>query len=221
MLPIKAIVFDVYGTLFNVDSIIPAAERQFPGYGRKISELWRRKQLEYTWLRSLMERYADFGQVTDDALSYTLQALKLQNNAEVRSGMLKEYLVLKPFPEVPAALNRLQQRMLAVLSNGTPFMLHSVLSHSGLLHYFPAVMSVDPLRIYKPYKGVYQLAPSTLGISKEEILFVSANSFDAAGGKNFGLQVCWVNRANIPFDVLDVKPDFVVRDLDQLVQLLG
>ena len=217
---IKTIVFDAYGTLFDVNSVITMAERLFPGEGKKISELWRRKQLEYTWLRSLMGRYEDFWKVTDDSLAYTLKTLNLQSDAGIRNILLNEYLFLKPFPDVPAALNQLRHYTLAILSNGAPHMLYSVVNHAGLNHIFTAVISVDVLKIYKPFPGVYQLALANLTVRKEEVLFISANSFDAAGAKNFGFKVCWVNRINTIFDELDVTPDLVVVNLHQLTNIL-
>ncbi|MCA0758093.1 haloacid dehalogenase type II [Paenibacillus sp. N4] len=221
MRAIKTIVFDAYGTLFDVHSVIAAAERLFPGQGRKISEIWRQKQLEYTWLRSLMGRYKDFWKVTDDSLLYTLETLNLPSDEQVRSLLLREYLVLNPFPDVPAAFNQLKDYKLAILSNGTPYMLHSVVSHTGLSPYLSGVISVDQLKIYKPFPGVYQLALTNLNVRKEEVLFVSANSFDAAGGKSFGFTVCWVNRLHTHFDELDVTPDLVVNNLEQLANLLA
>lgn len=218
---IKAVVFDAYGTLFDVHSVITMAERLFPGEGKKISEIWRMKQLEYTWLRSLMGRYRDFWKVTDDSLAYTLKTLKLQADVDIRNMLLNEYLFLKLYPDVPAALNQLMHKTLAILSNGTPHMLYSVVNHAGLSNIFSAVLSVDVLKIYKPYIGVYQLALTNLKVRREEVLFISANSFDAAGAKNFGFKVCWVNRLNLTFDELDVTPDLVVNNLDQLKNILA
>lgn len=217
---IKAIVFDAYGTLFDIHSVITMAERLFPGEGTKISKIWRQKQLEYTWLRSLMGRYRDFWKVTDDSLAYTLKTLKLQNDVEIRNILLNEYLFLKPYPDVPTALKQLLHKPLAILSNGTPNMLYSVVNNAGLSNIFSAVISVDVLKIYKPFMGVYQLAVTNLNVRREEILFISANSFDAAGAKNFGLKVCWVNRFNMTFDELDVTPDLVVNNLTQLTNIL-
>lgn len=217
---IKTIVFDAYGTLFDVQSVITMAERLFPGEGKRISETWRQKQLEYTWLRSLMGRYRDFWKVTDDSLAYTLKKLNLQSDAKIRKILLQEYLFLKPFPDVTAALNQLRHYTLAILSNGTPHMLYSVVNHTGLNHIFASVISVDVLKIYKPFPGVYQLALTNLNVRKEEVLFVSANSFDAAGAKNVGFNVCWVNRFNTVFDELDMTPDLVVNNLNQLTDIL-
>ncbi|WP_199615867.1 haloacid dehalogenase type II [Paenibacillus alkalitolerans] len=221
MQSIKAVAFDAYGTLFDVHSVTAKTERLFPGHGKRISEIWRQKQLEYTWLRSLMGRYIDFWRVTDDALKYALKTLRLQANDRTRIVLLQEYLVLKPFPEVFSVLQQLKPvTTLAILSNGTPQMLNSIVNDAGLGPFFSAVLSADAIKIYKPYMGVYQLLPANLGFRKEEILFVSANSWDAAGAKAFGLAVCWVNRSNMPFDELDVTPDLVVNNLEQLKNIL-
>jgi 2-haloacid dehalogenase len=221
MHPIKAIVFDAYGTLFDVRSANQGIERLFPGKGEAVGDLWRRKQLEYTWLRSLMGRYRDFWSVTNDALVYALETYRLPAGAEIRAPLLREYLVLQPFPEVPSILHRLRPRTLGILSNGTPGMLHAMVNHAGLGSYFAAVLSVDPVRIYKPFMGVYQLAPAVLGVRKENILYVSGNAWDAAGAKTFGFQVCWVHRSDAPFDRLDAVPDLTVSSLDQLSALLA
>ncbi|QYR19699.1 haloacid dehalogenase type II [Paenibacillus sp. sptzw28] len=221
MRPIKAIVFDAYGTLFDIHSVISKIDQLFPGEGKQISELWRKKQLEYTWLRSLMGRYRDFWKVTDDSLAFALKALRLRSDGQTRNIILNEYLVLKPYPEVAAALDQLQHLPLGILSNGTPYMLYSVVNNAGLHHLFSTVLSVDSLKIYKPFSGVYELASVYLGVSREDILYVSANAWDAAGAKAFGLMVCWVNRLNMPFDELDVAPDLIVSNLDQLMNILA
>lgn len=221
MHPIKIIVFDSYGTLFDVHSVITRAEQLFPGHGKRISEIWRQKQLEYTWLRSLMGRYRDFWKVTDDSLAFTLKALGLHADPAIRNSILQEYLILKPFPDVLAALEHLKHNTLAILSNGTPHMLNSVLNHTGLRHYFSAVFSVDAVKVYKPYPEVYRMAFPYNGVRKEEILYVSGNAFDAAGAKAFGYTVCWVNRSNSTFEELDVTPDLVISGFDQLKNLFA
>ncbi|XEC94371.1 haloacid dehalogenase type II [Paenibacillus tarimensis] len=220
MVRVQTVVFDAYGTLFDVHSVVEKLDHFFPGKGQEVSDVWRQKQLEYTWLRSLMGRYKNFWYVTDDALVYALKSLGLHADAATRRMVLSEYVYLKPFPEVPSLLNRIQGMPLAILSNGTPQMLHSVVNHAGLGHYFSAILSVDVIRIYKPYMGVYQLAPANLGFRREEILYVSGNAWDAAGAKTYGLTVCWVNRTNTVFDELDVRPDLIVRDLSQLADVL-
>ncbi|BCJ85032.1 haloacid dehalogenase type II [Effusibacillus dendaii] len=214
---IKAIVFDAYGTLFDVHTVVEKCEQYFPTQGKVISQIWRQKQLEYTWLRSLMGRYEDFWHVTSDALTFTLKELGLETNDDICTDILKEYLYLKPYPEVPYALNELKNHTLAILSNGSLEMLNDMVQNAGLREVFSNVISVDELKIFKPFMGVYQLAPAKLGIRKEETLFISSNSWDATGAKVFGFQVCWINRFNKTFDELNTRPDLIIKSLDELV----
>ncbi|WP_420830379.1 haloacid dehalogenase type II [Bacillus piscicola] len=214
---IKAIAFDAYGTLFDVHTVVDKCEEFFPGQGRQFSEIWRQKQLEYSWLRSLMGRYKDFWEITEDALQFTLKELKLEADEDTRTALLHEYLQLKPYPEVPEALERLKDKNLAILSNGSPQMLHTLVENARLSHVFSNLISVDELKTFKPFMGVYQLSPATLGVPREETLFVSSNSWDAAGAKTFGFQVCWINRFNKQFDELGAEPDRVITQLDELI----
>jgi 2-haloacid dehalogenase len=221
MKTVSAVVFDAYGTLFDVHSVAEKCEKEFPGYGRRISEIWRQKQLEYTWLRSLMGRYQDFWKVTDDALVFTLIELGLEATAELREEILKEYLTLKPYTEVPQALQAMAGRKLAILSNGSPEMLNKMVENAGLMDRFDDVISVDELKIFKPFMGVYQLSPAKLGVLKEETLFVSSNAWDAAAAKVFGFQVCWINRFDRNFEQLQADPDIIVKTLDELAHKLN
>jgi 2-haloacid dehalogenase len=218
-LPIKALVFDAYGTLFDVHTVVETCEQFFPGKGKQISEVWRQKQLEYTWLRSLMGRYEDFWSVTDEALLFALNDLQLDTDEQVRHKILNQYLQLNPYPEVPKALEQLTDKSLAILSNGSPDMLNSIVEKAALSHVFTDIISVDELKIYKPFMGVYQLAVAKLGVNKEDILFITSNSWDASGAKAFGFQVCWINRFNKNFDELGVVPDIIIQDLDELVDM--
>jgi 2-haloacid dehalogenase len=217
---IKAVVFDAYGTLFDVHTVAARCEQEFPGFGSDISEIWRKKQIEYTWLRSLMGKYEDFWHVTDEALVYTLKSLNLEATEELRSSILDEYLRLKPYVEVPGALKELGDKRLAILSNGTPKMLGDMVENAGLTEDFSDIISVDELKIFKPFMGVYQLFPAKSGIRKEETLFVSCNPWDAAGSKVFGYNVCWINRFDVPFEELQVEPDLTVKDLAELAEKL-
>jgi 2-haloacid dehalogenase len=217
MSDLQAFVFDAYGTLFDVHSVIAAAERAFPGKGQALSQLWRAKQLEYTWLRSLMERYEDFWKVTADALMYACLALRLEASPQVQSGLLEEYLRLEPFTDVATALKALGDRPLAILSNGSPMMLQAVVEHSGLSNRFRVVLSVDQVQVYKPAPAVYALAPEKLKVPKEHIGFVSANPWDACGAKAFGLNVFWLNRSGALLDELGCKPDAIIKTLNELV----
>ncbi|MFT9497947.1 haloacid dehalogenase type II [Anaerosolibacter sp.] len=215
---INAVVFDAYGTLFDVHSVIEKCNSLFHGKGQQISQIWRTKQLEYTWLMSLMGRYENFFSITRKGLVFALKELKLDFDDELCNEILNEYYILKPFSEVPAALETIKDKKLAILSNGNPEMLNTVVKNSKLNELIPNIISVDDLKIFKPFLGVYQLATAGLSVPREQTLFVSSNSWDAVGAKVFGFNVCWINRANQQFDELDVKPDIVVKDLKQLVE---
>lgn len=206
----KAYVFDAYGTLFDVHSVVQACESCWPGQGKTLSHLWRAKQLEYTWLRSLMGRYEPFSKITREALEWTCQALGLPGEGHVET-LMAEYLRLKAYDDVPEALARLQGRK-AILSNGSPDMLEPLVSASGLA--FDAVLSVDSVRIFKPAPKVYDLAVKALKTS--DIVFVSSNCWDALGAKSFGFYVCWINRGGMPPDRLGFQPDRVLTSLSEL-----
>jgi 2-haloacid dehalogenase len=216
MTTLRAYVFDAYGTLFDVHSIVDAAERAFPGSGKTLSQSWRARQLEYTWLRSLIGSYVDFWRITQDALGYACQALNLECSVDLQARLMDEYLSLATFPEVDRALDSLSSGTLAILSNGSPRMLSEVVAHAGLSGRFSQVISVDEVRIYKPSPRVYELAPIRLGIPKEEIGFVTSNYFDVAGAKAFGFYVYWVNRTAAPADRLGLAPDEVISLLTDI-----
>src|ERR1700675_1524773 len=176
-----------------------------------------RKQLEYTFLRSLMGKYQDFWKVSEQALEFTIHRFGLQVSAEQRRRLLEAWLHPSPYPEAAAALPLLkEQYTLAVLSNGSPKMLRAGLERTGLKPYFRWVISVDEVKLYKPSPNVYQLAPRKMKMKKEEILFVSSNSFDVIGAKSCGFRVCWINRTGAPLDPLGPKPDLVVGSFDEL-----
>jgi 2-haloacid dehalogenase len=219
---ISALVFDAYGTLFDVHSVTRLAESRFPGRGTAISAAWRAKQLEYTWQRSLMGHYEDFSRVTQSALEWTLEHLNLEADDAARGALLDEYRRLAPFPEVPAALEALAlRRPLAILSNGHPEMLDAVVDHNGLRGRFRGgVLSVHPARIFKPAPAVYRLVEEKLGVPRSLVGFVSSNGWDAAGAKAFGFHVFWVNRGKAPVERLGVRPDEVISDLTQLIELI-
>ena len=219
---ISALVFDAYGTLFDVHSVTRLADAHFPGKGAALSAAWRTKQLEYTWLRSLMRRYEDFNRVTLAALEWSLQSLGLEAEPAVRDALLAEYRRLAAFPEVPATLERLaRDRPLAILSNGHPEMLEAVVDHNGLRDRFRGgILSVHAAQVFKPDAAVYRLAEEALGLSRTVMGFVSSNGWDAAGAKAFGFQVFWVNRGKAPVERLGVRPDGIVDDLAALPALL-
>jgi 2-haloacid dehalogenase len=218
---IKALVFDAYGTLFDVHSVVTLADRMFPGQGGALSQLWRAKQLEYTWLRSLMGRYEDFTTVTQAALEYACQGLQLPLNARKSAQLMAAYDNLALYPDAQEALAGLSGFKLAILSNGSPAMLGPLVQNAGLEKTFAAVISVDDVKIYKPDPRVYQLAPDRLGAATAEIGFVSSNYWDAAGARNFGFNVFWINRAGAVPDALGAGPDAVLRKLTELRSHLG
>ncbi len=206
-----AYVFDAYGTLFDVHSVVQACDACWPGKGTQLSQLWRTKQLEYTWLRSLMNRYAPFSQVTLDALRWSCQSLALPMDEKRAAGLMDEYLRLKTYDDVPATLQRLKGKK-AILSNGSPDMLDPLVENAGLQ--LDAVLSVDPLKTFKPAPQVYALAVEKLG--SRDIAFVSSNCWDALGAKSFGFTVYWINRTGAPVDRLGFSPDEILQSLGDL-----
>ena len=210
----KALVFDAYGTLFDVHSVAQRCETLWPGKGAALSTAWRARQLEYTWLRSLMGRYAPFSQVTRDALAWACESLALPFTDDKLSVLMEEYRRLALFPETKEAFQKIKNVKRAILSNGSPDMLEPLVKKSGLE--FDAVLSVDAVKVFKPAPAVYELAVKALGLPKQEIGFVSSNGWDALGAKAYGFKVFWVNRAGAPLDRLDVRPD---RTLASLLEL--
>ncbi|MBI2466586.1 MAG: haloacid dehalogenase type II [Candidatus Rokubacteria bacterium] len=217
---VQGLLFDAYGTLFDVHSVIEAcgAVTSDP---QALSNLWRAKQLEYTWLRSLMGRYEDFWAVTEAALVFACRRLGLELTPAQRRRLMEAYLRLEPFPEVRGVLARLADLPCAVLSNGAPRMLEAVVEHTGLGRHLRAVISVDAARIFKPAPAVYALGPARLGLPKEALGFVSSNCWDVAGAKAYGFPVVWVNRARAPLEELGLVPDLEVDDLEGLARSLG
>ena len=209
----KALVFDAYGTLFDVHSVARRCESFGPGKGAQLSQLWRTRQLEYTWQRSLMQRYKPFSGVTRDALAYACEALGLELTAERMEALMGEYAMLSAFPDV-ASLAKLGGMKHAILSNGSPDMLEPLVEHSGLR--FDAVLSVDEVKVFKPDPKVYELAVRKLKVEKAAIGFVSSNCWDVLGAKSFGFTVYWVNRSGAPADRLGYKPDRVLKTLAEL-----
>jgi 2-haloacid dehalogenase len=213
----QALVFDAYGTLFDVHSVIRRCDGFWPGKGQALSQLWRQKQLEYTWQRSLMRRYVPFSQITREALGYACESLKLALDAAQTDALMQEYLRISPYADVPGALQKLKGKK-AILTNGSPDMIEPLVEHSGLG--FDAVLSVDAVKMFKPVPEVYQLAVDRLGVKKEHIGFVSSNCWDALGAKSFGFNVYWINRAGAPVDRLGVQPDALLGSLGDLPEIL-
>jgi 2-haloacid dehalogenase len=215
----RAFVFDAYGTLFDIHSGVLRNSKNIPANCEALSRLWRQKQLEFTWLRSLMERYEDFWDVTEAALRSAVRQLRIEVNDVQLNGLMEAYRCPPAFPDVRPALEALKGAPLAILSNGSPEMLESAVRHNGLA-FFDEIISVDSLRTYKPSPRVYALGAEILNLAPGEILFVSSNSWDAAGAKSFGFKVCWCNRSAAEIEDLGYAPDLVVSDLEQLPHLL-
>lgn len=217
---IDACVFDAYGTLFDVNSAAAQCKDELGDKWAALSQMWRDKQLQYTWLRSLMGDYAPFWQLTQDALDFAMEALGL-DDAALKRKLLDIYFELDAYPEVPAMLETLKAAGIktATLSNGSPDMLRAAVDSAGIA--LDGVISVDPLKIYKPDFRVYQYGCDELGVPKERICFMSSNGWDAWGAANFGFNVVWVNRSGQPKERLPVGPRRIVSDLTQLPPLLG
>jgi 2-haloacid dehalogenase len=211
-----ALVFDAYGTLFDVHTVIQRCEAFWPGNGNRLSQTWRAKQLEYTWQRSLMNRYVPFSVLTREALSYACALLGAPLDDAREEALMEEYLRLAPYPDVPATLERLSGRKLAILTNGSPDMIEPLVRSSGMAGSFDAVLSVDALRVYKPAPAVYELAVRSLGVAPGSIGFVSSNCWDALGAKSYGFRVYWINRNGAPVDRLGFAPDGVLKSLSEL-----
>jgi 2-haloacid dehalogenase len=220
MAPPKAFVFDAYGTLFDVHSVIEAG-RAVTADPQTLSTLWRQKQLEYTWLRSLMDRYEDFWAVTEAALRFALRRLGIAATDGQVQALMDAYLSLACFPEVKAALGSLKGARRGILSNGSPRMLEAAVRSGGLTASLEHVLSVDAVKTYKPSPKVYELGPRAFELEADEMLFVSSNAWDIAGAKAFGFQTCWCNRANAPMEELGLTADYEVMRLDQIPTKLG
>lgn len=213
---IKAVLFDAYGTLYDVYSVMRKCDELYPGKGAQISQIWRQKQLDYVWIRSLMDQYTDFWSITNEALRYSLEELKLPYHEEIVKEILEEYFYLNLYPEVVEALNIFRPRKLAILSNGNLHMLQELAKNTSLDRYLDDIISVDAIKVYKPKPDAYHFAATKLGFEKEEILFISSNGWDIAGSKSYGFTVGWLNRLGKPIDKLGIKPDFIAADLKEL-----
>ena len=218
----SALVFDAYGTLFDVHSVLERCEQFWPGKGAQVSQLWRVKQLEYTWQRSLMQRYEPFSHVTRDALGYTCEALGLGLDEPRTAALMAQYLDLAPYPDVPPALAKFKGpgRKLAILTNGSPDLIAPLVKNCGMQAIFDAVLSVDELRVFKPAPQVYELAVRRLGVPASAIGFVSSNCWDALAAKSFGFSVYWINRGGAPVDRIGFQPDGILKGLGELAARL-
>jgi 2-haloacid dehalogenase len=212
---ITACVFDAYGTLFDVNSAARAAQPLLAEKWLPLAELWRAKQLQYTWLRALTGRHADFWQVTEDALEFALSAFQLEGDRPLRHQLMNSYLTLSPYPEVRHTMNRLKLGglKLAILSNGTPNMLTSAVANAGITDLLDAVLSVEEVKVYKPHPDVYDLACKRFHLDASQICFVSSNGWDASSAKAFGFRVLWCNRDRQPPERIAEKPDAQITTL--------
>jgi 2-haloacid dehalogenase len=218
---IKACVFDAYGTLFDFASAARNCEEIPPEKIAQLTTLWRDKQLQYTWLRAVQGRHADFWRVTGDALDYTLETLGLDGS--LRGRLMRLYLELEPFPEVPEVLAKIQQSSMpmAILSNGSPKMLEAAVASAKLGQFFDAVLSVEEVGVFKPHRSVYQLAVDRLGVTPSAIAFQSSNAWDAYAASAFGMRVVWCNRYGQRPERLPGEPDCEIKTLAELPVLLG
>ncbi|VWX35365.1 haloacid dehalogenase type II [Exiguobacterium oxidotolerans] len=215
---IKALVFDVYGTLFDVHAVKAKADELYPEHGADISQVWRQKQLEYSFLRQLNGQYVPFSQVTRDALRYALLQLKLHVTEENIAALMEAYLELSHYEEVEAVLHEMSGKQLAVFSNGSHDMLDSLIEQSGLGSLFDHIISVDDIKQYKPTPAAYMHALNTLGLKREEVLFMSSNGWDITGAKSFGFRTAWINRSGLPVEELNLDPDSIYDDLNGLLE---
>jgi len=217
---IKAIIFDAYGTLFDVNS---AAEKCKDKIGHKwenFSNYWRTTQLEYTWLRSLMNRYKDFWKITEDSLDKSMKVFNI--DISMRNELLNLYKKLSPYPEVKKVLNNLKEKnyKIAILSNGTPSLLNELVLSNNLDNVFDDIFSIEEVKIYKPHSKVYNIPINKYQINKDEAAFLSANTWDVSGGGNFGYNSIWVNRNKNIFDNLDYEPKNEIENLTQLLDIV-
>ena len=218
---IKAIIFDAYGTLFDVNSAAEKCKGKIGGKWEAFANFWRTTQLEYTWLRSLMERHKDFWLVTEDSLDKSMKAFDI--DLSMKEELLNLYKVLSPYKEVPETLKTLKEKnfKLAILSNGTPSLLNELVKSNNLENLFDDIFSIEEVGIYKPSSKVYDIPIQKYNIEKSEVAFLSANTWDVSGGGNYGYQSIWINRNDNIFDKLDYKPKYELDNLNKLISLLS
>ena len=217
---IKAIIFDAYGTLFDVNSAAEKCKDKIGDKWEAFANFWRTTQLEYTWLRSLMERHKDFWQVTEDSLDKSMKAFNI--DLSMKDELLNLYKVLSPYKEVPETLKTLKEKKfkLAILSNGTPSLLNELVKSNNLDNLFDDIFSIEEVGVYKPSSKVYDIPIKKYQIEKSEVAFLSANTWDVSGGGNYGYQSIWVNRNNNIFDNLDYKPQNEIKNLKELLNII-
>ena len=216
----KALVFDAYGTLFDVNSAANKCKEKIGEDWEKFANFWRTTQLEYTWLRSLMGRHRDFWKITEDSLEKSMQVFGVDKN--MKNELLNLYKVLSPYPEVKNVLETLKDQnfKLAILSNGTPSLLNELVTSNDLNNLFDDLFSVEEVKIFKPASKVYEIPTKKYNIKASQITFLSANTWDVSGGGNFGYNSVWVNRNKLKFDLLDYQPKNEVSNLTQLLDIV-
>ena len=217
---VKAIIFDAYGTLFDVNSAAEKCKDKIGDKWEGFANFWRTTQLEYTWLRSLMDRHKDFWQITEDSLDKSIKVFNI--DPSMKNELLNLYKILSPYKEVPETLKTLKEKKfkLAILSNGTPSLLDELVKSNHLDNLFDDIFSIEQVGVYKPSSRVYDMPIKKYNINKSEVAFLSANTWDVSGGGNYGYQSIWVNRNNNIFDNLDFKPKYQITDLNKLIQLV-
>ena len=217
---IKSVVFDAYGTLFDVNSAAEKCKDKIGDRWEDFANFWRTTQLEYTWLRSLMKRHKNFWEITEDSLDKSMKMFNIDKG--MRNELLNLYKILSPYPEVEQVLNNLKKRKfkLAILSNGTPALLKELVTSNGLNNFFDDLFSIEEVRVYKPHSKVYEIPVKKYDLKADEIFFLSANTWDVSGGGNFGYNSIWVNRSKSVFDILDYKPKNEINNLSQLLDIV-
>ena len=217
---IKAIIFDAYGTLFDVNSAAEKCKDKIGDKWEPFANFWRTTQLEYTWLRSLMKRHKDFWQVTEDSLDKSMKVYNI--DPAMKKELLNLYKVLSPFEEVPETLKTLKDKnfKLAILSNGNPSLLNELVKSNNLDNLFDDIFSIEEVGIYKPDSKVYDMPIKKYKIEKNEVAFLSANTWDVSGGGNYGYQSIWINRNSNIFDNLDYKPRHEIKNLSELLKII-
>ena len=217
---IKAIIFDAYGTLFDVNSAAEKCKDKIGDRWENFANYWRTTQLEYTWLRSLMKRHKDFWQVTEDSLDKSMKIFKIDSS--MRNELLNLYKTLSPFSEVPEVLKNLKKKnyKLAILSNGTPSLLNELVKSNNLENIFDDILSIEEVKIYKPDSKVYDIPVKKYKIEKNEFAYLSANTWDVSGAGNYGFNPVWVNRNNSIFDNLDYVPKYQIENLSKLIDIV-
>tara|TARA_Y100001958_G_scaffold130371_1_gene99236 strand:+ start:94 stop:753 length:660 start_codon:yes stop_codon:yes gene_type:complete len=216
----KAVVFDAYGTLFDVNSAAEKCKKKIGSEWEAFANFWRTTQLEYTWLRSLMKRHKNFLKVTEDSLEKSMRVFNIDKS--MKNELMNLYKILSPYPEVKKVLEDLKKKnfKLAILSNGTPTLLNELVTSNNLNNLFDNLFSIEEVSVYKPDKRVYEIPIKKYNIKADEVTFLSANTWDVSGGGNYGYNSIWVNRNNLEFDILDFRPKIKINNLTQLLDIV-